>query len=77
MVFKPICTFKPVRLLHTEFQQSNLKVKQRFEYYRFIMQDDKGLFRSQNTLIPLLCHILGTELPPYLTLVHEVVQYCR
>ena len=28
-------------------------------------------------LIPFVCHILGTELPQYLTLVHEIVQYCR
>ena len=28
-------------------------------------------------LIPFVCHILGTELPRYLTLVQEIVQFCQ
>ena len=28
-------------------------------------------------LIPFVYHILGTELPQYLTLVHEIDQYCQ
>ena len=28
-------------------------------------------------LIPFVCHMVGTELPRYMTLVQEIVQYCQ